>query len=146
MSCLYSILTASASLLPPPPTHKDTVYLPIDCFLLLVCFGRRKCWSVSEEHTVWTVVEWSLPNWIGMQKILWKVELPVSFILEYCELELVTIVRKDQNMIGFAKSRSDIFLMTFGFWFFVTLCFFLIGSTNWFLSTAVATWVALWKV
>lgn len=39
---------------------------------------------------------------ISMQKTVREVELPITVILEYCEPELVTGVRKDQNMTGFA--------------------------------------------
>lgn len=38
----------------------------------------------------------------GKQKTLRKFELAVTFILEYCELELVTVVVwKDQDMADF---------------------------------------------
>lgn len=69
--------------------HEDAIYVLCD-FVLFSFFGRRKYWKGSEEHTVWTS-RFSLPNsksGIGKQKALSKFEQAVTFILEYCELEL----------------------------------------------------------
>lgn len=65
----------------------------------------------------------------GKQKTLRKFEQAVTFILEYCELELVTIVWKDQDIGRFyIINEVCFFLITFGFGFVSfcnTPCFFL---------------------
>lgn len=147
MSCLYSVLTASASLLffPSSPTKTQCIY-PMTVFCcLFVSFGRRKCWSVSEEHTVWTVVERSLA--LVCRKHWEK--------LNYQSLSFWSTVNWSSDCCQEGPEYDSLCLLSWGqifssdFWVLVfcyALCFFLIGSTNWFLSTAVATWVALWKV
>lgn len=135
--------------------HQTPLHTPIFCLLFSpqgcsICtqrlcavffFGRRKCWNGSEEHTVWTS-RFSLPNsksGISKQKALSKFEQAVTFILEYCDLELVTVVWKDQDIGRYYTMRSAFFFWLLWTWFcfFVTLHTFfspLIGSISWFLG------------
>lgn len=83
---------------------------------------------------MWTS-RFSLPNsksGISKQKALSKFEQAVTFILEYCDLELVTVVWKDQDIGRYYTMRSAFFfLITLGLILFLCNSPYFFFPSNW---------------